>query len=318
MKLFKQDYHRIAGLSAFMLISALLFLFMDIQGSWSYALPRRFWMLMTIMIVGISSGIATLLFHTITHNRILTPAVMGFESLYILIKTALVFWLGSSFNWFGSTILKFAVESSIMLGFVLMLYRGLFQKTEDLHRLLLIGIIFGVLFASISTLLQRILEPAEFDILQGRLFAKLTLPDPSLILLCLGLMSVLIGITWQQRYLFDVIALGRTQALSLGIDHSKAVTKILILVSVFVAISTALIGPLTFLGFLAATLAYQLTHNHKHYLLIPMAGLLGCIFLVAGQVILEHLMGMAGALTIVIEFIGGILFLTLLMKKGRL
>ena len=318
MKLFKQDHHRIAGLGAFMLISALLFLFIDIQGSWSYALPRRFWMLMTIMIVGISSGIATLLFHTITHNRILTPAVMGFESLYILIKTALVFWLGSSFNWFGSTILKFAVESSIMLGFVLMLYRGLFQKTEDLHRLLLIGIIFGVLFASISTLLQRILEPAEFDILQGRLFAKLTLPDPHLILLCLGLMSILIWITWRQRYLFDVIALGRTQALSLGIDHSKTITKILILVSVFVAISTALIGPLTFLGFLAATLAYQLVHNHKHYLLIPMAGLLGSVFLVAGQVVLEHLMGMAGALTIVIEFIGGILFLTLLMKKGRL
>lgn len=309
---------RIALVSALTCIFAGLFLFLNVQGSWGYALNRRLWMLLTIGIVGVSAGVATVLFHTITHNRILTPAVMGFESLYLLIQTALVFSLGSDFNWFDSRVLRFSAEALMMLGFVMLLYRGLFHRNQDLHRLLLVGIVFGVLFASIANLLQRILEPAEFDVLQGRLFARLTLPDSSLVLICLALLTVLGVVVWRHRYLFDVLALGPTNATTLGVDQRRAVNLILLIVSVLVAISTALIGPLTFLGFLAATLAYQLLQTHQHRWLLPMAALLGCLFLLVGQVTLEHLLGMAGVLTVVIEFIGGALFLFILLRKGRL
>ena len=299
-------------------VFAVLFLFLNLQGSWSYALNRRLWMLLTIVIVGFSAGVATVLFHTITHNRILTPAVMGFESLYLLIQTALVFTLGSDFNWFDSRVLRFTAEALMMLGFVMLLYRGLFHRNQDLHRLLLVGIVFGVLFASLANLMQRILEPAEFDVLQGRLFARLTLPDSSLVIICMALLLVLSVIVWRHRYLFDVLALGRTQATTLGVNQRRAVNLILLVVSILVAISTALIGPLTFLGFLAATLAYQLLQTHQHRWLLPMAALLGCLFLLVGQVALEHVLGMAGVLTVVIEFLGGSLFLLMLLRKGRL
>lgn len=309
---------RIGVISALTCVFATLFLFLNLQGSWSYALNRRVWMLLTIAIVGVSAGVATVLFHTITHNRILTPAVMGFESLYILIQTALVFTLGSDFNWFDSRVLRFSAEALMMLGFVMLLYRGLFHRSQDLHRMLLVGIVFGVLFASLANLIQRILEPAEFDVLQGRLFARLTLPDSSLVLICLALLTVLSVMIWRRRYLFDVLALGPTPAITLGVDQRRAVNLVLLVVSILVAISTALIGPLTFLGFLAATLAYQLLQTHQHRWLLPMAALLGCLFLLVGQVTLEHLLGMAGVLTVVIEFIGGSLFLLMLLRKGRL
>lgn len=184
--------------------------------------------------------------------------------------------------------------------------------------MLLVGIVFGVLFASLANLIQRILEPAEFDVLQGRLFARLTLPDSSLVLICLALLTVLSVMIWRRRYLFDVLALGPTPAITLGVDQRRAVNLVLLVVSILVAISTALIGPLTFLGFLAATLAYQLLQTHQHRWLLPMAALLGCLFLLVGQVTLEHLLGMAGVLTVVIEFIGGSLFLLMLLRKGRL
>lgn len=299
-------------------LCALLFLFVNLQGSWSYSLNRRLWMLATIMIVGISAGVSTVLFHTITHNRILTPAVMGFESLYILIQTTLIFVWGSDAGWFESRTMRFFWESIIMLGFVIVLYRWLFTSSQDLHRLLLVGIVFGVLFFSLSNLMQRALEPSEFDVLQGRMFARLTLPDSNLVLICAAVLSVISVCAWRMRFKLDVLALGKTPAITLGVQHHRSVTAILLMVSALVAMSTALIGPLTFLGFLAATIAYQIVPTHQHRILLPMAALLGMLFLLGGQVLLEHVMGMAGVLTVVIEFIGGAIFLTILLRKRRL
>lgn len=309
---------RLGCILAAVVICALLFLFVNLQGSWGYSLNRRLWMLATIMIVGISAGLSTVLFHTITHNRILTPAVMGFESLYILIQTTLVFVWGSDAGWFESRMVRFFWESIIMLGFVIVLYRWLFTSSQDLHRLLLVGIVFGVLFFSLSNLMQRALEPSEFDVLQGRMFARLTLPDSNLVLICAAALSVIAVCAWRMRFKLDVLTLGKTPAITLGVQHHRSVTAILLMVSALVAMSTALIGPLTFLGFLAATIAYQIVPTHQHRILLPMAALLGMLFLLGGQVLLEHVMGMAGVLTVVIEFIGGAIFLAILLRKRRL
>lgn len=301
-----------------LLITAFLFLFINLQGSWAYSLTRRGWMLATMVLVGVAAGIATVMFHTITHNRILTPAVMGFESLYILIQTLMIFLIGSDASWIDARVLRFLAEAGIMLLFAISLYRWLFTSSQDLHRLLLVGIVFGVFFFSLSNLMQRLLDPSEFDVLQGRLFARITLPDPKLIILCTCLLTVIAGFAWRKRYTLDVLALGKTPAVTLGLNHHRNVTTILILVSVLVAISTALIGPLTFLGFLAATIAYQIAGTHQHRILLPMAASLGVLFLLGGQLILERILGMAGVLTVVIEFIGGAIFLTILLRKRQL
>lgn len=98
-------------------------------------------------------------------------------------------------------------------------------------------------------------------------------------------------------------------------NYKRSVTIILFLVSVLVAISTVLVGPLTFLGFMVANLAYMIVGSSQHRFLLPAAFLLGVISQVGGQLILEHLMDMSGALSVVIEFVGGSLFILLLLKK---
>lgn len=309
---------RLALLGGVLALTTVLFLFLNLQGVISYVLPRRAWMMLTIIIVGVSAGIATVLFHTISHNRILTPAIMGFESLYILIQTSMIFILGAENSLSDSRVWRFAFECSLMMGFVIILYRSLFARSGDLHRLLLVGIVFGVLFFSLANLMQRMLEPSEFDFLQSRLFARLTLPHEHLIMLCLLTLGIVCLVVWRMRYVLDVMALGKTQSVTLGINYQRKVTQILLLVAVLVAMSTALIGPLTFLGFLAATIAYQLAGTHQHRILLPMAAGLGVFFLLSGQLILEHILGMAGVLTVVIEFVGGAIFLTILLRKKRL
>lgn len=309
---------KVVAFSILLLLLAVLFISINLIGNISYVLPRRFWMLCSIVLVGCAAGMATVLFQTISQNRILTPAVMGFESLFVLLQTAMVFVLGADSDFYSSRLLRFACEAALMISFALVLYRWLFSANRGLHILLLVGLVFGIFFHSIANLLQRLLLPSEFDVLQGRLFARLSLPDPTLLLVAAAVLLLAACWIWRLRYHIDVLSLGRENAIALGVNYQRLVTQILILVAVLVAISTALIGPLTFLGFLAATLAYQIAGTFQHRYLLPLAAVLGSIFLLGSQLIFEHVLGMAGVVTVVIEFIGGTLFLIVLLKRGRL
>ncbi len=214
---------------------------------------------------------------------------------------------------------KFLCEALLLVMFSAVIYRWLFLgRRDNLHLVLLVGIICGTLFRSSSSLMQRLLTPTEFAVLQGRMFATFIRAVPELIALTALIVVMVAIVIWRRRFELDVLALGRNSAVNLGINFNRSVTLILLLVSVLVAVSTALVGPLTFLGFMVANLAnlaYLVAGSSQHRILLPTAFLLGVISLVGGQLILEHLLKMAGALSVVIEFIGGTLFILLLLKK---
>lgn len=297
-------------------LCVVFFMTFNLKGNISYILTHRTWIVLTMILVAFSAATSTLLFQTVTNNRILTPSIMGFESLFVLIQTVVIFFIDAQGIPYIGIVGKFIFESLLLILFSLFLYRGLFNKLkQNLHLVLLIGIILGTLFRSFSNLLQRLMTPTEFAVLQSRIFATFTRAEPVLIVFSL-IISIIIGLfLWRMRFRFDVLALGRDNAINLGIDYQKSVTIILLLVSVLVSISTALVGPFTFLGLLIANLAYSISGSSQHRFLLPTAFLLGVIFLVGGQMFLEHVLNMVGALSIVIEFIGGSLFIFLLLKK---
>ncbi|WP_416380225.1 iron chelate uptake ABC transporter family permease subunit [Gilliamella sp. B2824] len=298
------------------LICISCFMTLNLKGNISYILMHRTWIVLTMILVAFAASTSTLLFQTVTNNRILTPSIMGFESLFVLIQTIVIFFIDTQGIPYIGIIGKFVFESLLLILFSLFLYRGLFTKLkQNLHLVLLIGIILGTLFRSFSNLLQRLMTPTEFAVLQSRIFATFTRAEPILIIFSLIIAAVIGVFLWKMRFRFDVLALGRDNAISLGIDYQKSVTIILLLVSVLVAISTALVGPFTFLGLLIANLAYSISGSSQHRYLLPTAFLLGIIFLVGGQMFLERVLNMVGALSIVIEFIGGSLFIFLLLKK---
>lgn len=296
-----------------------LFMTVNLGGKLSYVLTYRAQVLASMVLVGVATSIATVVFQTLTRNHILTPAVMGFEALFVLIQTAVIFFLGSGGLDGWSSVGRFLMEATAMVAFASLLYRWLFVgHLGDLYRLLLAGLVFGILFRSLSELMQRMLAPNEFNVLQGRLFARLTLPDGDLIGVAAVMIVIAGALLWRSRRELDVMALGREAAIGLGIDYERAVTRALVLIAVLVSAATALIGPLTFLGFMAATLAYQLSGSARHGVVMPFAALLGVVALAGGQLVLEHGLGMAGTLSVVIEFVGGGMFLVLVLRKGRL
>lgn len=294
-----------------------LFLFYGIEGGFAYAFNRRLLSVLTMLMVAYAVAVSTVLFQTVTNNRILTPSIMGFDALYLLVQTGAVFLFSAQSVLSAPEWLKFLVNAATMTLFAFLLYRWVFTgQGRSLHLLLLIGIVFGTLFRGISSLFQRLMDPSEYMVLQDLFFASFNRVKPEIMpLAALILVAVSIPVfLWRNQ--LDVMNLGREVAISLGINYRVISTGVLIIAAVMIAVSTALVGPVTFFGVLVANLAYQVS-SAKHRFTIPAAILIGAIALIGGQFLLAQILGFGTALSIIIDFIGGLVFIALLLK-GRL
>ncbi|MFW7363155.1 iron chelate uptake ABC transporter family permease subunit [Vagococcus fluvialis] len=298
-----------------LVVIAMIFLFLTYHtyGNWEFALKLRGKKLLAFVIVGLLTSFSTISFQTISQNHFLTPSILGFDSLYVLIQTVLFFILGQSRQ--GDPKL-FIFNIVIMVILSVLLFSTLLKKEkQDLFLLLMIGMILGTLFRSISTFLQVLMDPNEYDKLQGKLFASFSNVDVSLLTLVIPVVMILMILFFKVSAKLDVLHLGIEQATNLGIDVQKFRKYVLFLISLSVAIATALIGPITFLGFIVANVTYQWMNTYKHTYLFISGALLSILFLVAGQFLVEQVFHMNTTLSVVIEFSGGLYFVWKLLKE---
>jgi len=283
-----------------------------------------FWMIVqsrltslgTIAFVAVAQALATVLFHTATSNRILTPSILGFDALYVLSQTSLVFVFGTAAaNMEG--IPKIIAQSALMVLFATLLYGWLFSgHRANLHLLLLVGVVLGIGFGSVSSFMQRVLTPSEFDVLSARLFGSISRGNPDYLPIAAGLVCAILIFVWLRRRTYDVVALGRDVSIGLGVAYRREVVTVLVLVAVLVSVSATMVGPMTFYGFLVATLAYQFSRGDSHAEIIPLAIGIGLVTLLGATFVLKHVFMAAGLVTVIIEFAGGLLFLIVLLRKG--
>lgn len=297
------------------LLAAVAFMTIGAKGSWSFILSFRGTKLAAMVLVAYAIAVSTVLFQTVTNNRILTPSIMGFDALYILIQTVIVFFFGAvHVDWIGPNI-RFITETVVMVLFAGSLYYWLFSgAARSLHLVMLVGIICGVFFRSLSNLMQRMLDPDLFAVLQDRFFASFNTINADILTLSAIIVAAVSLYGWRLLHVFDVLALGREPAINLGVDHRRVVRLILLMVTVLVAVSTALVGPITFFGLLVANLAYMLAGSGKHRVVLPISVLLAIICIVGGQTILERAFAFNTALSVIIEFLGGLVFIILLVR----
>ncbi len=282
--------------------------------TWKFRLTK----LSSLLLIAYAISVSTVLFQTIVNNRLLTPSIMGFDQLYILIKTALMYFVGSLSLPFLNEEGQLVLEALILILFSISLFRWLFSGSlKGLHLTLLIGVVLGGFFFSLRMFMQLQLNPDQMMNLTDIMFANFNKFNTPLISFATIIVLIVSLIGWHSRHLLDILALGRENALNLGVNYHKSATAVLIFISILVSISTALVGPVTFFGLLVANLSYELSPQAKHSVVVPIAILLAIICLVGGQFILEQIFHMAGRLSFIIEFCGGIVFLMLLMK-GKL
>jgi len=310
-----QPWQVIVGLAAAAVLLIVMFMTLGARGSWSFILSFRGTKVLTMVLVGYAIAVSTVLFQTVTHNRILTPSIMGFDAMYVLIQTLAVFFLGSLTLAKIDPLLQFGVELAAMLVFSTVLFSLLFShQSRSLHLLVLVGIVVGTFFRALSGLMQRIMDPSEFAVLQDRFFASFNTVNTDLLAISTVLIGLVSMVAWRIHTTFDVLSLGRDHAINLGINHKRLVTLILMLIAVLVSVSTALVGPVTFFGLLVANLAYLMVGTSRHRYVLPAAVLVAIICLVGGQMALERIFAFNTALAVIIEFLGGLVFLVLILR----
>ena len=300
------------------IICLLLFSFYNIQGGFSYAFPRRLIRVAAMVITGIAIGYSTVIFQTVTQNRILTPGVMGIDSMYEVVQTLIYFFLGSASIFVVNHYINFGAAIAAMIVFSLLLYRFLFRADKyPIYLLLLIGMILGTLLGSMVGFLQVLIDPVEYLSLQNRLFASFMNVNKDLVLLAAIILIAAFIYGGKLLPQLDVMSLGRENAMNLGVNYDKMVLKVLILVSVLISTSTALVGPVMFLGLIVANLSYQFFKTYKHSVLIAGASLFSVIALVGGQFLVLHVFHLNTTISIIINFVGGIYFIYLILKESR-
>ena len=301
---------------ALLLICCGLFLTLNVKGDWDFVLQLRLTKLAALLLVAYAVGVSTQLFQTLTNNPILTPSILGFDALYMFLQTFLVFALGGVGYTSLPAVGKFGFELTVMMGGSLLLFYTLVkQGGRDLSRMILIGVIFGILFRSLSSLLSRMIDPEEFTAAQANMFATFNTVHSELLGIGAVVLLISAAVIWRERHRLDVYLLGRNQAINLGINYTRNTLWLLLWIAALVATATAVVGPVSFFGLLVAALANHFSPSVKHSVRLPMTFCVGGILLVGGQTIFEHFLGMQAVLSVVVEFAGGLVFLYLVLKK---
>ncbi|WP_435931762.1 iron chelate uptake ABC transporter family permease subunit [Moraxella bovoculi] len=284
--------------------------------SWDFALPMRTRKLIAFLVVGYAVGVSTLLFQTLTHNPILTPSLLGFDALYVLIQSLMLFFLGMLSYVTLPVVGKFAFEVAVMMMLSVILFRFLFTKhNQDLTRLILVGVIFGTLFRSLSYMVARMINPDEFVTVQAQSYASFTAVNVNLLITSVVLSVATFIYVWRQRFALDVLLLGRNCAISLGVPYHKLSLGILMTISLLVSMATALVGPITFFGLLVCALTNRFCTKMAHGERLILVTLIASSTLIVGQAVFEHVFKMAGVLEVVIELFGGVAFLLLIFMQ---
>ena len=284
-----------------------------------FVLGLRVPTLIVMVIAAFAIGAASIIFQSIINNRIVTPCLLGMNSMYTLVHTAVVFAAGSDSILVTNTNLSFAVDLLIMAVTATFIYGYLFKKTNhNVLYVLLIGTVLSSFFGSIQSTLVRVMDPNEYDSLLVSLVADFNHVNAEVILFAVILLAGLIFFLCRDIALLDVITLGKAQAVNLGVDYDRTIRRLLLGVVLCIAIATAMVGPVSFLGLIIANLARQSLHTYRHIFLIIGSALMGMLAIIAGQLIMEHVFSFAVPISTFITIGGGIYFLYLLLfKKGE-
>lgn len=316
MKTIKRNFYIVSLLLVALVV---LFLFYKIGGNWEFALKLRSYKLLAILIVSGGVAYSTVSFQTITNNRILTPSIMGFESVYLLLQTIIVYIYGDNTYKVLGGMGNFLLSVLSMIGFAFLLYLLIYRRGKDnLYLLLLVGIIVGTLFNSLSSFMQLLIDPNDYFIVQGKMFATFNKVNTSLLWPSLIITILVLFFGFRITKYLDIMSLGRDQSINLGVNYNRMVKTFLVIIAVLTSISTALVGPVTFLGLLVSNLTYEIFKTYKHSIIISATILVTAVTLLSGQFVMERFFNLTIPVSTIINMVGGVYFMYLLLRVKRL
>ncbi|MCM2565607.1 MULTISPECIES: iron chelate uptake ABC transporter family permease subunit [Janthinobacterium] len=294
---------------------ALAFLFIGANLDVDYVIPKRMSRLAAIVIGGVCVAVSSIVFQTIAGNRILTPAVMGYEAVYLLLQSLLILAMGMH-----SVVLlgqngNFVVSIALMLAYSWAIHYWLFRDGKNnVYFLLLLGFVLTMVIGTFTQFIQLRISPGEFAILQGFSQASFNKAQPVQLLYSAVLAGAACVAVLKTLPALDVLALGREQAISLGIDYRRMVRLQLALIAVLVAVSTSLLGPTAFMGIFVANTTYALARTARHRVTLPLGCAIAIVIFLAAQLLVEHVFNYRTTVGILVNLVCGAYFLALMVR----
>ena len=263
-------------------------------------------------------AVLSLLFQTMTQSRILTPSMIGFDSVFVGTQTLLVFVFGSASKVFSNPYLNYLITAGAMILVSMLMYSAVLRKSRNnMVFLLMFGLVLSGVVRNGARYLQVIMTETDFNQVQAATNVTVNNMNTGIILLVLPIMACLLVVIMLRHRTYNVMCLGEDNAKSLGVNYSREINTGLILISVGMSIATALIGSLTFLGLLAVNIARELLKTHKHLPLFIISAGIAALTLIAGQAVVELLQG-AVPVTAVIDLVGCSYMFRLILKENRI
>lgn len=309
-------------LAAIVILCTLAYMFVSVKFEnpklFRYAMEIRTPKLIVMLITAFAIGGASIVFQSIINNTIVTPCLLGMNALYTLIHTVVFFFAGAASIFAANANASYIMDLVLMGIIATFIYSYMFKKTNhNVLYVLLIGTVLTSFFSSIQTTLTRIMDPNEYDILLSTLVASFSNINTEVIILSVVILAVLIFALRKDLAILDVLTLGKDQATNLGVDYDRSIRRLLLGVTICIAVATAMVGPISFLGLIIANLSRQLLKTYKHTQLVLGATLFGMIVLIGGQCIVERIFVYSVPISVFISVGGGIYFLYLLLRNKR-
>lgn len=242
---------------------------------------------LTAILCGASLSLAGLLMQTLFRNPLAGPYILGISSGAGLGVAILIMGAGL----FGITIhsgLSTNIAAVIGALTVLAILFLVSLKVKDVMTLL----IFGVMLGSISTAIIGLIQFFSTDY-QLKSFIIWTLGSLSavsykelIVLVTLLFLGIIIAL--QQAKSLNTILISENFAKVLGISIFKTRLITIIISGVLAGLTTALCGPIGFVGIIIPHICRMLFQTSNHFILIPSCVLLGANILLFSD-ILAHL-----------------------------
>ena len=135
----KVNVVKLFALAALVIFASAAYLLIDSKmynpKLFAFVMSLRIPTLIVMLIAAFAIGAASIIFQSIINNRIVTPCLLGMNSMYLLVPTAVVFFACSSSIVAVNTNVAYVVDLIVMGITATIIYWYLFQKT--IHNVLI-------------------------------------------------------------------------------------------------------------------------------------------------------------------------------------
>ena len=252
---------------------------------WDIRLPRSVGAFVAGALLGLAGAIAQGLFR----NPLADPYLLGSASGASLgVAIALVLFGGNPFA--TEFLIRLGLTGAAFIGAVLavMLTIALAQGVQHTLRLLLAGVIVGVVLGAMASLIS-LLRPDVLQGMQGFLLGSTSFIGWNSCALMFSVLLVCMGLAFFLSRVLDALSLGELTALSLGMPLAKARLVLVTLLALATGAAVAQTGLVAFVGLAAPHLVRSLIKT-KYNWVILLSTLMGGLLLLLADLLARLLL----------------------------